>query len=467
MCARGSLASHPPSSRPITAFARRERFSIAVALAFAGLAGCVDRGAGSNPGADLALVAKNLLHAVPAELTARIDAAFGGAGATAGRGSSGAAGSEAGDLGVTVIYLGSLVDREELIPGEAVKVRHFWRVVSPPVGDLRVFTHLRGDEGGFDFMNLDDSPMRRAHPPSSWRAGEIIQDEQSVTLRPDWHSKSATLLVGMARRGRHGAGDRLPILRGPASEGAVVARRFSVDLSKAPPPPGTVVVRKAISPIVVDGIGNEATWAAVPWSADFATAEGSRDPAGRAQAKLTWNEEHLYLLVHVEDSEVASPYRQRDEPLWKADCIEIFIDADRNRRQYVELQVNPLNAQFDSYFASTRAQPGDTSFDARMVSQVVVQGTADQSGDTDAGWDLELAIPWQAVHGLDPSMSVRLPPVPGDRFSLNVVRVDKRAGDKNPTASSWNRITYADFHALDRMLTVVFAEPPVVQPGGI
>jgi hypothetical protein len=46
----------------------------------------------------------------------------------------------------------------------------------------------------------------------------------------------------------------------------------------------------------------------------------------------------------------------------------------------------------------------------------------------------------------------------GDRWRLNVVRVDVKSGDKNQTASSWNRITLGDFHALDRMLTVVFAD---------
>src|SRR5262249_53559750 len=46
----------------------------------------------------------------------------------------------------------------------------------------------------------------------------------------------------------------------------------------------------------------------------------------------------------------------------------------------------------------------------------------------------------------------------GDRWRLNVVRVDTKSGDSNPAASSWNPITISDFHALDRMLTVVFAD---------
>jgi len=55
-------------------------------------------------------------------------------------------------------------------------------------------------------------------------------------------------------------------------------------------------------------------------------------------------------------------------------------------------------------------------------------------------------------------MAVRLPPQVGDRWRMNIVRVDVKTGDKSPSASSWNRITMADFHALDRMLTVVFAD---------
>ena len=153
-----------------------------------------------------------------------------------------------------------------------------------------------------------------------------------------------------------------------------------------------------------------------------------------------------------------SEYRNHDEPLWKADCVELFIDADANRRGYIELQVNPNNATFDSWFAVTRAQGGDPSWDSGMQTAVKLRGTT-APGDTDQGWDAEIAIPWQAVRGRDAAMAVRLPPEVGDRWRMNVVRVDVRTGEKTPQASSWNRISSADFHALDRMLTVVFADP--------
>lgn len=395
---------------------------------------CVDRGPGPNPGADPALVSASLRQAPPDELAGRDPAA----------------------LGEHVLYLGNLVEPAILVPGEPVTVRHFWKVLAPPGASWRVFSHLRGAPGDPAFLPLDDTPLRRAHPPARWKAGQLFEDVQRFVLPASWRSPRAVLLVGLAPRGLHRISERMPVLRGPAEGSAVVAREWAVDLTKAPPPAGMVVVRRATSPITLDGIGDEPAWQSATWSADFVTAEGGREPVGRARAKLTWDERALYLLARVEDPDVASPYRERDEPLWKADCVEIFLDFDGNRSGYVELQVSPRNVHFDSAFATTRAQPGDLSYTSGMQSQVVVQGTLDDRGDTDSGWDLELAVPWTAMQGSAPATAA--PPPPGHRMRLNVVRVDKRAADSQVTAASWNRITVRDFHALDRMLDVVLAE---------
>jgi hypothetical protein len=237
----------------------------------------------------------------------------------------------------------------------------------------------------------------------------------------------------------------------------VIARVIDVDLSKAPPPPGTIHIPRALTPITVDGVASEPAWATAVTSPELVTAEGSAEPVGKAIAKLTWDDQFLYAFVSITDSDVWSEYKKHDDPMWKQDCIELFIDADGNRRGYIELQVNPNNATFDKWYATTRAQPGDESWDSGMLTAVKLRGTT-EPGDTDQGWDVELAIPWQAMRGRDEAMAVRLPPQVGDRWRLNLVRVDVKTGDKNPSASSWNRITSADFHALDRMLTAVFAD---------
>ncbi|HEX4423361.1 MAG TPA: carbohydrate-binding family 9-like protein [Kofleriaceae bacterium] len=397
---------------------------------------CVDRGPGPEPKKiDPAYVAQHLIAKLPAEL-APLDVALGGG---------------------KVVYAGNTIDKPRVAPGQTVRITHYWRVVEPVGPGWRVFALVRGEPNTADFMNLTATDMEIAHGPASWKPGELIEDIQDVTLRPDWRSSTATLSVGLIATGAHGLGDRM-LASGPHThDRAVIARVLDVDLSKAPPPPGTIHIPRASSPITIDGVASEPAWATAATSPELVTAEGSADPIGKAIAKLTWDDQYLYAFVSITDSDIVSEYKKHDDPMWKQDCIELFIDADGNRRGYIELQVNPNNATFDKWYATTRAQPGDESWDSGMQTAVKLRGTT-APGDTDQGWDVELAIPWQAVRGRDDAMAVRLPPQVGDRWRLNLVRVDVRTGDKNQQASSWNRISSADFHALDRMLTAVFAD---------
>jgi hypothetical protein len=397
---------------------------------------CVDQGPGPQPKKiEPSYVAEHLLARAPTTEFPRLEVPIGG----------------------KVVYVGNTVDKPTVAPGQTVRITHYWRVVEPVGNGWRVFALVRGAPNTADFMNLTATDMEIAHGPASWRAGELIEDIQDVALRPDWRSATATLYVGLIATGEHGIGDRMATSGAHTQDRAVIARVLSVDLAKAPPPPGTVHIPRAAGPITIDGVASEPAWGAAVTSPELATAEGSADPVGKAIAKLTWDDEFLYAFVSITDSDVVSEYKNHDDPLWKQDCVELFIDADGNRRGYVELQVNPNNATFDSWFATTRAQPGDPSWDSGMLTAVKLRGTT-ATGDTDQGWDAELAIPWQAVRGRDDAMAVRLPPQVGDRWRLNVVRVDVKTGDKNQQASSWNRITSADFHALDRMLTAVFAD---------
>jgi len=406
-----------------------------VPIAFVLVAACVDSGTGPQPKrVDPGYVGKHLLTAPPA-LPTRIDATIGG----------------------KVVYLGNTLGQARLAPGQSVKVTHYWKVIAPPGDNYRVFMLVHGAPNTADFMSLPITDMQRAHGPATWRAGEIIEDEQDILLRPDWRSNEATILVGLIEVGAHGTLDRMPVTGPNAVDNAVVASKLDVDLSKAPPPPGTIHLPHAQGAITIDGVANDPGWIGAVQSPDFATAEGSPDAFGKATARMVWDEQYLYVFATVTDVDIVSEYKNQDDPLWKADVIEIFVDADSNKRGYVELQVNPNNATFDSWFATTRAQPGDEAWDSSMSTMVALRGTS-AVGDTDTGWDVEIAIPWAAVRGRDDAMNVNTPPHVGDRWRMNMIRGDLRSDGKSKSASSWNRITYADWHALDRMLTVVFAD---------
>ncbi|MEJ7597652.1 MAG: biopolymer transporter ExbD [Kofleriaceae bacterium] len=406
------------------------RALLAVAVVVVG--GCVDHGPG--PQGKKVDVSSHILRAVPADLT-RFDLR----------------------LGDALTYVGNKVDVTSIAPGGTVNITHYWKVERPIGARWRVFGMVRGPTGSPDFMNLVATDMQAAYPPANWRAGDLIEDTQQIVLRPDWRAPTASVLVGLIEVGKHGTLDRMPAAGPRTLDSAVVAATLTVDLTRAPPPKGTIHVARAKGAIAIDGVASDVGWTGVPQSPEFVTAEGGTEPTGKATARLTWDDQYLYVFVNVTDTDIYSPYKKHDEPIWKEDCVELFIDADGNQRGYIELQVNPNNTTFDSWFASTRAQPGDVTWESGMVTAVKVTGTPDKSGDADSGWDAEIGIPWTAIRGRDPEMKIHLPPQLGDRWKLNVVRVDKRG--QAVTASTWNRISIADFHALNRMLTVVFADP--------
>jgi hypothetical protein len=404
-----------------------------------GLAACVEKGAPGEGGKqiDRAYVLENLLEAPPAAMQRRVDATF------------------TMPSGGKVVYLGSDAPLTRVAPGDKVAVTHYWQVVEPPGAGWKIFSHLRGPAG--DFLNVDLTDMRTGHPVKAWKAGQVIRDEQSFVVKKDWKSPSATLIVGFFQPGKHRVEDRAEVAAtAPIDERAVTVIGFEVDLSKAPPPPGTLLVPKASEPVVIDGKADDPAWKRAAVQTAFTSAEGCPEMTDSTEARMTWDDQFLYLWVSSEDADVYSPFTKTDDHLWEHDVVEIFIDADGNRRGYVELQVNPKNAHFDTWFAVGRPNRDDT-FSAAMQTHVIVRGTVDNRDDGDAGWDVELAIPLAAARGKDAGMKIDVPPKLGDTWRLNVVRADKDRSGK-VRASSWNRIGCEDFHALDRMLTVQFAD---------
>lgn len=383
---------------------------------------------------DPAYIAKNLLSTPPAAMDHKVDA----------------------KLGDKVIYLGNDVDTDTLAPGGKVKMVHYWKVIAPPGPSWRVFAHVVGEHG--EWMNVDYTDMRSGYPPNKWKAGDIIRDEQTFTLKKDWKSSFAEMRMGLYRKGGQGVGDRMAVTSGPKdSERRVVAIHFTVSGKGASHHAG-YTIRHATGPITIDGKGDDAAWQSAPKSPAFTTAEGGRELSGTTTARLLWDETNLYALIEVADTDVFTPLSGHDDDLWKYDVVELFIDADRSGAGYVELQVNPKNAQFDAFFPQTRAQPSDKKWNAGMTSAVVVDGSVDDRDDKDRGYTAEIAIPLAAVRGTSATMKVNTPPAVGDRWRLNVVRVDGARGDDHLSAATWNPITIGDFHALGRMLTVTFGD---------
>ena len=360
------------------------------------------------------------------------------------------------ELGGKVVYLGADIDKESVKPGEKLTIVHYWKVNAPIGSDYRIFTHIDGATGK-DWLNVDATKMRASYGPDQWKAGDLVRDEQTVTLKSDWSSPYAAIYIGMYKKGSSRDSDRLAVLGGPSDgKNRLLVARIQIGKALVQSPAG-YVIRRAAGPITLDGKADEVDWSKAQSTGAFKDAEGGTPVGAETLGRLLWDDQNLYAFIDVRDPDVFSSYTKDDDSIWKEDVVELFIDANGDRHGYVELQVNPNNAHFDSWFEKTRVEGGDVTFSSGMKSAITVDGTKDNRGDEDQGWHAEIAIPLAAIKGKDGSMAVMLPPKAGQVWKLNLVRVEK-GKDKPLTASSWAQISISDFHAIDRLLSVTFGD---------
>jgi len=187
-------------------------------------------------------------------------------------------------------------------------------------------------------------------------------------------------------------------------------------------------VQRAEQPITVDGSLDELAWATAAQINRFNRILNDYDVVlYPTRARMLWDDEHLYVSFACRDSDMWAIFDQEDDPMWSEEVVEVFIDPDGDARNYLELEVNPLNAWVD--LRIIRLQPEwESSRDwdiAGLQTAVAVRGTVNDARDEDEGWTVEMAIPWSAMAD---SIDGGGRPSVGDEWRLNLYRIERRAG---------------------------------------
>ncbi|MHB1005529.1 MAG: glycosyltransferase family 39 protein [Chloroflexota bacterium] len=82
--------------------------------------------------------------------------------------------------------------------GWQAKVRLRWRTLAPLGADYQVFVHVVDDSYKF-YGQHDGAPNGGQSPTSTWKAGDLIQDEHLVQLPADAEGRELTVRVGLYR----------------------------------------------------------------------------------------------------------------------------------------------------------------------------------------------------------------------------------------------------------------------------
>lgn len=169
-------------------------------------------------------------------------------------------------------------------------------------------------------------------------------------------------------------------------------------------------VPRTSSAPVVDGILDDRCWSDAPTIRNLGPARlvaggGELPPT---EVRIMWDPRALYVAFVCRDNGIHSMDAMgRDGDLYKADVCEVFIDGKGDQRQWIEIQVSPLNQVLDLVSTMT----ADPQYTAEMrLTQTMVErdfwsdrswsaaglvtasGRLFEGGKT-VGWTVEMSIP--------------------------------------------------------------------------
>ena len=210
----------------------------------------------------------------------------------------------------------------------------------------------------------------------------------------------------------------------------------------------TYTCYRPILPIKVDGSPDEIAWRQAPVTGNFRLPNGK--PGKQATyARMLWDDEFLYIAFDIHDDYVWATMTTRDDKLWEEEVVEVFLEPTGTGRPYYEFEINHLNTVIDLLF---------TTWPKEEFEQAVrwnCDGWLHDVKVRDDGWTAEMAIPWKSLPGVQR-------PRPGEAWSINLCRIDRPRNKKDPDLLAWGPTN--NFHKLEAMGKVTFADRPAVQP---
>jgi len=213
-----------------------------------------------------------------------------------------------------------------------------------------------------------------------------------------------------------------------------------------------LAVAQTRRPPKLDGSLTDPVWSSAHTTAPFVETRSGGVAPVTASAKLLWDNLYLYVGVDVSDALLRASDRAHDDHLWEQDCVELMIDPDGDGKNYFEIQVSPRGVVFDTRYDARRVPKpfGHTTWDSKARVAVSPRGAIDDQ-EPDAGYSVEMAIPWQAFSSKNHPAS---PPRIGDKWRANLYVMDL-VRDRQQ-AAAWSPLGIGDFHVPGRFGILAF-----------
>ncbi len=159
---------------------------------------------------------------------------------------------------------------------------------------------------------------------------------------------------------------------------------------------------RAKGPLQFDGRLDKPFWQDIPFTKPFVDISGPDFPAPRfrTRAKLCWDEDYLYIGALIEGNEIWATLTKRDTVIYYDNDFEVFLDPSSSGHNYMELELNALNTQWDLLLTHPYRNGGRSvsGWDIKGVQSAVhIQGSLNNPNTDNHFWSLEIRIPFASV----------------------------------------------------------------------
>jgi hypothetical protein len=184
-------------------------------------------------------------------------------------------------------------------------------------------------------------------------------------------------------------------------------------------PVPTHEVRRVTKSITVDGKLTEEDWKSAPSVTLQFPWEEQTGAKQKTTVRLLWNDEMIYVAFECADADIVAHHDQRDDPTYKDDAVELFIQPNPRNSVYVGLEMNARGTLYDYLYVFPQVLV--KAYDLKGVQLATsIDGSLNLTSDRDKGWVLELGIP---LHNFAELMGGK-PVTAGSTWFVNLNRWD-------------------------------------------
>lgn len=359
----------------------------------------------------------------------------------------------------TALLYGIHTSPRVLKRGQQAKITFYYKALRSSGSGWALFLHAQTTRGRAAFTNLDRDINQAFPAVQQWKPGKLYRSTLRFTVPRNATGNILHLYMGIwhQRQGRMS-------IKGARTDGNNRLLLASLALSgKGPrklPPRPIYVAHRTDTPPVIDGKLDDPIWKKTRSTGAWHYYNYQKKPHFRTEAKITWDKQYLYIGVDCQDDDIWSTYTQRDQPLFKQEVVEFFVDANRDKKDYAELQVSPAGVIFDTFFTRHRyPRPwGQLRYDSGLLTRVHVRGTLNNKRDKDRGWSVEMRFPLKRL--VHTQRNVRIPPQDGDEWLINFYRLERSRRSRVYEDHAWSppfAQRSGDYHTLHRFGTLRFS----------